>query len=58
MRMAAGVVVMLIVLALVYQFFFRYEYLAVTGGVFRVDRLTGKVCIAFPSASGYGCEGK
>lgn len=47
---------MLIVLALVYQFFFRYEYLGVPGGVFRVDRLTGKVCVAWPAGSTYDCD--
>jgi hypothetical protein len=43
-----------IILAVVFQLFFRYEYLAVaTVGVVRIDRLTRTVCVAWPPNGTY-----
>jgi hypothetical protein len=46
--------VVLIVLGLVYQFFFRYEYIPLAAvGIVRVDRLTGSACVAWPPNGTY-----
>lgn len=54
MRRRAGYfAIALVVLALFYQLCFRYEYLTAGDGlVVRVDRLTGQVCLAWPSRGG------
>lgn len=43
---------------LIFQVYFRYEYLTAGSsvGVFRIDRLTGNVCVAFPAGSIYRCK--
>lgn len=54
MRRRAGyALAVLVALALVYQLFFRYEYLDAGGSmVVRIDRLTGQVCEAWPYRGG------
>lgn len=60
-KMGSYVIVAMLLLAVIFQVFFRYEYLAVYGeGVVRVDRLTGKTCVAWPpkplGGSGFSCK--
>jgi hypothetical protein len=51
-RLAAYLLVVLLIVGIVVQVFFRYQYYAVGGRsevVFRADRFTGSVCVAFPN---------
>ena len=44
-----------LVVAAVFQVFFRYQYEPASGSIFRADRLTGRVCMAAPSD---WCDGR